>query len=393
MKTIRLLLLLLMSSLVTPVCHAADGEMPIIAYMGIPDWHTTDEDFRVLSECGFNVSLYPYRSLDLLVKACRIADKYGVKVLAPCPEMTQNPVKAASTLKREKGFFGYMMKDEPTIDQLEELEQEIQRLKRIDNSHCFYINLLPHGYENWTLIDKTPKYRKYVKLAATTSCQQLSFDNYSITKDGLRPTWYHNLEIIRDESLASGKPFWAFVLSVPHHVYPDPTLATMRLQAYSNLAYGAQAIQFFTYWTPGKDEGFDYHDAPVTHDGVKTKTYKLVQQLNRELKSVARLFYQAKVTAVNHLVVIPEGTTKATVMPRNIKSLKVTGRKGAVVSQFQKDGHQYLAIVNKNYQGTMKVRIKVANATPRHLTKQLVEEPMKTSYTVEAGDILLFKLS
>ena len=370
MKTLRLLLLLLMSSLMAPTCHATDGEMPIIAYMGIPDWHTTDEDFRVLSECGFNVSLYPYRSLDLLVKACRIADKYGVKVLAPCPEMTKNPVKAANTLKREKGFFGYMMKDEPTVDQLEELEQEIQCLKRIDSTHCFYINLLPHGYESWTLINKTPKYKKYVKTAAATSCQQLSFDNYSITKDGLRPTWYHNLEIIRDESLASGKPFWAFVLSVPHHVYPDPTLATMRLQAYSNLAYGAQAIQFFTYWTPGKDE-----------------------ELNRELKSVARLFYQAKVTSVNHLVVIPEGTTKASVMPRNIKSLKVTGRKGAVVSQFQKDGHRYLAIVNKNYQDTMKVRIKAANATPRHLTKQLVEEPMKTSYTVQAGDILLFKLN
>ena len=143
MKTLRLFLLLLMSSLMTPVCHAADGEMPIIAYMGIPDWHTTDEDFRVLSECGFNVSLYPYRSLDLLVKACRIADKYGVKVLAPCPEMTKNPVKAANTLKREKGFFGYMMKDEPTIDQLEELDSIFHEAVPIPP--CIYQN--PGAYK------------------------------------------------------------------------------------------------------------------------------------------------------------------------------------------------------------------------------------------------------
>jgi hypothetical protein len=48
--------------------------------------------------------------------------------------------------------------------------------------------------------------------------------------------------------------------------------------------------------------------------------------------------------------------------------------------------------VNKSHQVTMKVRIKARNKTPRHLTKSLDEEPMKSSYTVNAGDILLFKL-
>lgn len=370
----------------------ATGEMPIIAYMGVPDWRTTDADFRLLSECGFTVSLYPYRSLDLLVKACRTAHKYGVKVLAPCPEMIKDPVKAATTLKGEPGFFGYMLQDEPTVVQLAERESELQRLKRIDSTHCFYINLLPHYGEEWLPINTVSKYKRYVKAAAEMSTQQLSFDHYSITKNGLRSTWYHNLEMIRSESLASGKPFWAFVLSVPHHVYPMPTLATMRLQAYSNLAYGAQAIQYFTYWTPGPDEGFDYHDAPVTHQGVKTKTYAVVQQMNRELRQVARLFYGARVTAVNHLVTIPEGTTRLQTLPAGIKTLKVTGRKGALVSQFRKDGHQYMAIVNKNYEQTMKVRIKLNNSTPRRLTKQLAEETVASSYTVQPGDILLFRL-
>ena len=77
-------------------------EMPIIAYFGVPDWKTSDENFRIFSECGFTVSLYPYQSLDLLVKACRMADKYGVKILGKCPEMISTPTKAANTLKQER---------------------------------------------------------------------------------------------------------------------------------------------------------------------------------------------------------------------------------------------------------------------------------------------------
>lgn len=42
-------------------------------------------------------------------------------------------------------------------------------------------------------------------------------------------------------------PFWAFALALSHkldntHFYRIPTLAELRLQVFSNLAYGAQAI-------------------------------------------------------------------------------------------------------------------------------------------------------
>ncbi len=384
--------LLLLLACNADVQGRTSDEMPIIAYMGIPDWRTSEEDFKLLSECGFTVSLYPYRSLSLLVKACRCADKYGVKVLARCPEMKENPALAANTLKKENGFFGYVLQDEPTIDELPEREKELQRLKLADSSHCFYINLLPHYNDGWMSIGKIEKYQKYLKAARATSCQQISFDHYPITKEGIRETWYHNLEMIRHESLLTGKPFWAFVLSVPHHVYPAPTLASLRLQIYSDLAYGAQAIQYFTYWTPSVDEGFDYHDGPVTHNGVKTKTYGLVQQMNRELRSVARLFYGAKVTAVHHLGTIPEGTSKQTTLPVNISFLKITGKPGAVVSQFTKDGHSYLAIVNKSLDENMKIQIRAKNSSPRQVTKELTTLPIKTVYTVSAGDILLFRL-
>lgn len=380
-------------------CFANDTEMPVIAFIGIPDRDTSEESFQSFSECGFSVSLSTYPSLDLLVKACRYADKYGVKVLGRCPEMVSNPTLAAQTLKREKGFFGYYLQDEPSVPEIQERQKEIERLRTIDMTHVFYINLYPYYRESWVEpATKAKTYPEYLKAASATSCQQLSFDFYPIMTSGIRPTWYHNLEMIRQESLASGKPFWGFVLSVPHEVpftpgtyYPTPTMGSLRLQIYSNLAYGAQAIQYFTYWTPSSSR-FHYHDAPIDKEGKKTVTYPLVQKMNKELKNVSKLFHGAKVLSVHHLGSIPQGTTRQREMPVNIRSLKIAGRQGAIISQLEKDGHRYLAIVNKSHENTLTVRTKARNKTPRHLTKSLSEELMKSSYTVNAGDILLFKL-
>jgi hypothetical protein len=72
--------------------------------------------------------------------------------------------------------------------------------------------------------------------------------------------------------------------------------------------------------------------------------------------------------------------------------LKIVGPKGAIISQLQKDGHHYLAIVNKNYEKRMKVQIRTKSNIPHYVSKQLQEQPMKTTYYVEPGDILLFKL-
>jgi O-antigen/teichoic acid export membrane protein len=397
----RLIVLTLLCGNILPGV-AARGEMPIIAYFGVPDWQTTEENFRVFSECGFSVSLYPfYPNLGQLQKACRYAEKHGVQVLAKCPEMVIAPAHTANVLKKEKGFFGYFIKDEPSAPEIHIKEKEIVAIRRYDNEHPCYINLHPYYHEDWvepTL--KVKRYSDYLKIASAASCQQISFDFYPVTTAGIRPTWYQNLEMIRKESSSSGKPFWGFVLSMPHDVpytpntyYPAPTMASLRLQVYSNLAYGAQAIQYFTYWTPSNEEGFNFHDAPISRDGKKTKTYALVQQMNKELRKVSQLFYGAKVLSVHHLGgKLPQGTTLLKRMPLNLKTLKVISNKGAIISQIEKDGHRYLAIVNKDHEKSIKILIATRNDIPRHITKTLQEEPMDTSYNISPGDILILRL-
>lgn len=397
-------LLILLLYLLPSMTYAADNikdELPIIAYYGVTEQNTTKEAFRTFRNCGFTVSLFPYSSLENLLKACSMAEYLGIRIIGSCPELWRLPAKTAMALKDNKGFLGYLIRDEPTHPEIKELQAFISTVKKTDDSHLFYMNLLPYSDPEKSLKGiKANSYPEYLQAFTASSCQQISFDFYPVTTKGIRPTWYHNLEMIRQESLRSGKPFWGFALSMPHDVpftphtyYPAPTLAALRLQVYSNLAYGAQAIQYFTYWTPDDSQGFHFHDAPISSDGKRTKTYGVVQKMNRELKEIARLFYGAKILSVHHLgSTIPEGTTRLTKTPENLSSLKMISRKGAIVSQLEKNGHRYLAIVNKDHVHGLKILIKPLNNVPCHLTKVLKEEPIKDSYQISAGDILLFRL-
>jgi len=47
--------------------YAQKGQIPVIAFWGVPDWSITDAAFRTFTECGFTVSLYPYTALGHLV--------------------------------------------------------------------------------------------------------------------------------------------------------------------------------------------------------------------------------------------------------------------------------------------------------------------------------------
>ena len=400
MRTLRFFILSFLICWISASLAADD--MPIIAYWGVPEDYSSEAHFQTFKDCGFTVSLYPYSSLTKLKEACKIAEKKGISIIGNCPEQTSTPQVTAKSLKEEKAFYGYLLQDEPDVLQIKHQQQTIERLKAIDSQHIFYLNLYPLYNADWIPSStKAKDYPDYVKTAARTDCQQISFDHYPITTNGVRETWYQNLEMIRQESLSSGKPFWGFALSIAHNVpftpntyYPIATLASLRLQIYTNLAYGAQAIQYFTYWHPGENDMLKFHDAPISRDGKKTKTYYVVQKMNQELKPVARLFYGAKVTAVHHLGgTIPEGGSRLSEMPKNLSLLKVVGRQGATISQFTKNGRQYLAIVNKSPKAKLTIRLKTRNQTPRRITKKLQAVKTMNNYTIQPGDILLFRLT
>lgn len=203
--------------------------------------------------------------------------------------------------------------------------------------------------------------------------------------------YYQNMELVADIARKSGRDLWAFSLAVAFHDYAIPTLAEMKFQVYSILAYGAQTVQYFTYWTPVTEQ-WDFHHAPITTDGKRTDTYEHIKTINREIQSLAGVFVDAKVVSVWHTGdKIPQGTRRSSELPAKIKVLETTGE-GAVVSLMEKGSDTFLVIVNRDYQQPMKLTL-VADADVRKVQKDgtLIPAGAYTStLAVDPGDVAIY---
>lgn len=387
-RYVCLIVLLLFTS-----SHAV-AEIPIVAYYGIPLEYSNEKRFKEFKEAGFDVAIcfYDDAPVDTLLRILDDAQKSDVRLIISSGWVSVQPHVGIPRLKNHPALYGYFLQDEPWPKDIPETARRYRAMAQQDTNKPTYVNLLPNYGDGMPKEIKMPQYRQYLQQSSTIGLPFISFDFYPIMKSGIRSTWYSCMEDIRRESLRTDKPFWAFALCTPHVDYPQPTIEMLRLQVYSNLAYGAKAIEYFTYWTPDVTKEWDFHDGPISNDGRRTKNYALVKRMNQELHDLLPLFDEAKILTVNHMLKIPEGTTKLKRVPTNIKKLKIVGRQGALVSTFKKAEHMYMAVVNKDYESDMKLYVS-ARSNVTALTKKLKETAIKPLYNVGGGDILLFKLN
>ena len=369
------------------------AEIPIVAYYGIPLEYSNVNRFKEMKEAGFDVSIcfYDDTPVDTLIRILNDAQKSGVRLLVSSGWISAQPHVGIPRLKNHPALYGYFLRDEPWPKDISETARYYRAMAKYDISKPTYVNLLPDYGDYLHKETNMLSYKKYLQDASSIGLPFISFDFYPIRESGIRDTWYSCLEDVRQESQRTGKPFWAFALCTPHVDYPQPTIETLRLQIFSNLVYGAKAIEYFTYWTPKPTDDWDYHDAPISLAGQRTRNYELVKHMNHELRGILPLFDDAEILTVKHMIKVPKGTKKLQRLPTSIKKLKVVGREGAIVSTFKKDGRLYMAVVNKDYQNEMKLYI-TADTHTTMVTKKLKETAINTYYKVKGGDLLLFKL-
>lgn len=353
-----------------------DNQFPIVAWTGI-NWNETHK-FRSMKECGINVYLGWYDNLTHVLQTLDDAEKYGVKLIVRSENFRKDTQREVKAMKDHPALYMYHVDDEPWDNDFNWVARMIRDIREVDKEHPCYINLYP----NWAWGGSDGYRGKVLSYCnAMPEVTFLSFDNYPVTSTGLRPDWYHNLEDIRFVSRLKKIPFWAFALALSHELdenvfYPVPTLAELRLQQFSNLAYGAQGFQYFTFWGV-------YHDAP-------TVVYDMVKTVNKELQVLARYFKDADVMNVWHTgKEIPDGTVRLSVLPDRVRSLKTSGE--SVVSYFKKEANTYLAVVNKDYKKSMTLDIAFDNKSKK-LDKQGKYAYVKTeSMYVQPGDIVVFQ--
>lgn len=374
-----------------------DGEFPILAWNSIPASETSADRYREMRDAGITYSLSFFSNLNEVKLALDAAEQAGVKLLVSCPELKNEPEKTVKQLMNHPAIAGYHLKDEPAVQLFPELSAWAKKIQAFDNKHFCYVNLFPNFASSEQL--GTQSYLEYVQeYLNQIPVRFVSFDYYPVFKDHLGESWYENLELISKMSGEAGKPFWAFVLTTNYdndHVTPQ-TIAAMRLQAFSDLAYGAQGIQYFTYWSAtsvNQPSGEDQRGAPISATGKRSVVYDRIKQMSREIQNLSNVFQDAKVISVRHtgLGQIPKGTIRLTSLPDAVKVLDTHGAP-VLVSVLQKEKNSFLVIVNKDFLNSMKYTI-YGDETLQRVLKDGTIVPAgvyEPSMELDPGDIAVY---
>lgn len=378
-------------------------EFPILAWIGVPEGETTVERFKELKESGININFSVYSNIEAVEKALDVAQEAGVKLLLYCPELSTDPEETAKRLMKHPALMGYHLRDEPSALAFPQLAEWIKKIQSVDKEHGCYINLFPNYankeqlFGNIEIDRERDVYAQHVEVfLKEVPVPFISFDHYPVIETNgvrtLRAEWYKNLEIISEASRNSGLPFWAFALAIAHKPYPIPTLAELRLQMFSNLAYGAQTLQYFTYWHPGENPTWDFHDSPIGLDGKRTIVYDLIKTVNSEIHSLAPIFLGSEVISVCHTGEhLPMETHPLKNLPKSIKTLK-TGGIGAIVSVLKKGDQRFLVIVNRDFQNKMELNISTDKTVRKVLKNGKIAKLNNYSEEViiDPGDLMIY---
>lgn len=369
------------------------GQIPILAWYGIPAEETNIDRYEELKESGITHNFTFFPDAETMAKALDIAQKTGIKMIVSCPELKTRTNETVRRFMINPAVAGYYLRDEPSRSDFPELAEWVKKIRAIDDKHFCYLNLYPNYADEKQLGTKT--YKEHVDLFVDeVPVQLLSFDHYPVTGDSLRSKWYENLEIFSGAARKAGKPFWAFALAVAHGPYPVPTIAELRLQVYSDLAYGAQGIQYFTYWTPN-DTSWNFNHGPITIEGKRSEVYDRIKLLNNEIRNLSGVFLGATVISVSHTGnAIPAGTKRLLKIPQPIKILETKGI-GALVSVLEKGGDSFLVVVNRDFKSTMKLTI-VCDSKVKKVLKDGSLVPASaylSTLEIDPGDAAIYQWS
>jgi len=329
-------------------------------HLPIMTWPGPDADLlsaatlRLVAEAGFSVNMSFLGARDLNLKALELAGAAGLKLMVHDDRVSKLLDDGALSLdilagvvkdyRDHPAFYGYFITDEPNASKFERLAAIVARLRALDPDHPAYINLFP-TYANETQLG-TPTYEEHVaRYLDTVHPPFLSFDHYPVMKTGLRADYYRNLEIVRRMAMERGLDLWAFTLVTPHAAYLAPTAGHIRLQLFSDIAYGAKGLQYFTFGTPG---GTDYNwgSGLIGKDGRPGPAYPLAREVNAEIRRIEGLVLRWKSVAVYHSDPVPDG---ARPLAAEGPIIGITGAP-LVVGVFSDGPAKYVMFVNRDYE-------------------------------------------
>ncbi len=291
------------------------NEFVIAAYSGPPPEEVTLERYREIAEAGIDVIVPGNGTMNgsQNLKAMDLAAEAGIRVIPidtrvmPFAQTAGISIDTAiilemvSDYRDHPAFAGYVVRDEPPAGLFPSLANITHLFREMDPAHEPLINLFPSYASPGQL--GSPDYRTHVRdYIEIVRPRLFSYDNYALREPlTWYDYWFHDLELVREETRKAGIPFWVFIQSegIGSHMRV-PTRAEVLWQVNTAVAYGARGLGWFTYWTPPTDQGIpreegappplieEHHGAMLDVNGNRTPLYDHVREANLYIKAVGR---------------------------------------------------------------------------------------------------------
>ena len=287
------------------------GEFPISYWYSPPtaahnyDDAKTREIYQTMAESGINTVLY-YGELDYSLKEnlriMGVAENLGMKFIGSLHDPAQFPTntdKIAAIkqyLAPSATYVGEYVADEPSAEKFDELGSFTREyLQEIPNKEV-YINLFP-DYASVSQLGAT-NYEQYIeRYIEKVPTKSLSYDYYGLlasTATNIRGSYFLNLDLLREKSLASNKPFWVITQAGKVGATTRvPNELEHRWTVWSTIAGGSKGISYFCYWMPiipdeNGNPNPDYDSAMINRDGTKREMYDWVKSINSDIKTIGK---------------------------------------------------------------------------------------------------------
>jgi len=279
-------------------------------------------------------------------------------------EVQQEIDSLVKEVQNHPAALGFFLYDEPDVSLFPGLGEMASALRKAMPGALPYVNLLPN-YGTAARMG-APTYEAYLeKFMKEVHPSLLSYDDYSLFNGEMLSRFYTNLGSVRRAALKARIPFWNVVLSNTHFTYADPTSASLRLQAYSTIAYGGRGIEYFTYYAP---MGGNYRLAPIDQFGHRTPTWYKLRSINSQIRELAPWLSKLHSTGVYHSAPLPEGAKAVAECGLIKKILASTYQDPPVQPEYligefrDTEGHSFLMIVNKSLKYSFRYAIELTNA-------------------------------
>ena len=389
-----------------PYSDATRPTFKAMGYRGPKNHMATLETFQKLAEAGINIITVetdegPFmHQLDL-------AEQVGMKCIPVVwpyaeaydrdPENYKGLDEIINSLKDHPATFAYHIYDEPSTVLIPSLKLRKEKIESLDSEHPVYINLGPEASAESLGVND---YQTYVEsFIRYCNLKFLSYDMYPCRPegdpdypDGIVCYWWKCNEIVTRLTKQYGIPWWGFAASCwideEKNLYAKPTLENLRLQVYTNLAYGAQVIQYFVILQYG---GTDY--APLMLDGTWTPAYDTLKEFNTELHRRGWVFDGCQADEVRHTNHPPYWSKRLcdADFPPEITALSTD--QDALIGFITNRDNKYVTVANKSLKDKMRVDAVFTDMVYTIARDGIFceQQPGPAQFLLDEGDMLVIK--